>query len=89
MYGNFSIADADADAVADADADADRVWTGLREEQEKDKKFTNIREKEKTENFPRKCWIFSQIFSLIFQIFNNFNAYFWKITPNFRAEAPL
>ena len=33
----------------------------------------------------RKNLHFSRIFSLIFQMFINFDAYFWKITPNFRV----
>ena len=38
----------------------------------------------KFKKFSKFC-IFSRIFSIIFQIFINFDAYFWKITPNFRA----
>ena len=33
----------------------------------------------------RKMFHFSRIFSINFQIFINFNAYYWKIPTNFRA----
>ena len=39
----------------------------------------------KFKKFSKKFAFFPRNFSIIFQIFINFNANFWKITPNFKA----
>ena len=39
----------------------------------------------KIKKISEKSAFFSRIFSIFFQFLINFNAYFWKITPNFRA----